>query len=135
VAYARACVLSGFLSLTEFGCAPGFEEALGAVVADLGRERADDALAARAAKASAELRHMMVSAPLQRFAPDLAVALARSGFELREVPLRNCMLRCLDAAALAARVGVAARSGETPNGFLARLLPADELVFWMADRF
>jgi GNAT superfamily N-acetyltransferase len=135
VAYARACVLSGFLNLMEFGCVPGFEDALAALVAGLGRERADDALAARAGKTSAELRHMMVSAPLQRFAPDLAVALAQAGFELREIPLRNCMLRCLDPAALAARVGVTARSGETPNGFLARLLPADELVFWTADRF
>jgi predicted N-acetyltransferase YhbS len=135
VAYARAAVLSGFLSLLELGCAPGFEAALAELVARLGRERADDVLAARAGKASAELRHAMVTAPVQRFAPDLAVALARAGFELRELPLRHCMLRCVDPAGLAARVGIRQRPDEAPNAFLARLLPAHELAFWTADRF
>jgi len=135
VAYARAALLSGVVSLMEFACAPGFESALAGLVARIASERADDPFAARAGRPSAELRRVLVSAPLQLFAPDLAVALASAGFEVRDLPLRNCMLRCLDAEALAARVGARPRPGEAPNAFLARLLPGQELTFWMADRF
>lgn len=135
VAYARAAVLSGVLNLMEFACTPGFEAALAGLVARIASERAVDPFAARAGKTSADVRRFLVSAPLQRFAPDLAVALVGAGFELREVPLRSCMLRCLDAAALAARVGVRPAPGEAPNAYLARLLPGDALAFWAADRF
>ena len=135
VAYARAAVLSTVLNLMEFACAPGFEAALAGLVVRIASERADDPFAARAGKPSSELRRFLVSAPLQRFAPDLALALSAAGFELRELPLRNCMLRCLDAAGLAARVGVRPAPGEAPNAYLARLLPGDELAFWAADRF
>jgi predicted N-acetyltransferase YhbS len=135
VAYARAAVLATVLNLMEFACAPGFEAALAGMVARIASERADDPFAARAGKPSAELRRVLVSAPLQRFAPDLALALSGAGFELRELPLRNCMLRCLDPTGLAARVGVRPAPGEAPNAYLARLLPGDELAFWATDRF
>jgi predicted N-acetyltransferase YhbS len=135
VAYARAALLSGVLNLTELGCAPGFEPALADLVARVASERADDPFAARAGRPSAELRRVLASAPVQSFAPDLAVALARAGFELRDLPLRHCMLRCLDAGGLGERVGARPRPGEGPNAFLARLLPGAELTFWAADRF
>jgi predicted N-acetyltransferase YhbS len=135
VAYARAALLSGVVNLMEFACSPGFESALAGLVARIASERAADPFAARAGRPSADLRRVLVSAPLHHFAPDLAVALARWGFELRDLPLRHCMLRCLDAESLAERVGVRPRPDEAPNAFLGRLLPGAELTFWMADRF
>lgn len=135
VAYARAALLSGVLALTEFACEPGCEPALVALVSRIAREREGDPFAARAGRPTGELRRVLASAPLQRFAPGLAAALAGAGFEVRDVPVRNVMLRCLDAGELGRRVGAAPRAGEAPNAFLARLLPGAELAFWTADRF
>jgi len=135
VAYARAALLSGVLTLLEHASEPGFEPALAALVARVLSPRAGDAFAARAGRPSEAFRGLAAAAPLQRFAPDLAVALGSAKIAVREVANKSCMLRCVDPDALAAAVGVARRAGETPNGFLARLLPAEELAFWPADRF
>lgn len=133
VAYARATLLYGFLTLMEFAAEPGFEPALAALVARVMTPRAADPWE-RAGRASAELRKLAVTVPLG-FAPDLAAALARSGITSRAAGDNKTMLRCLDAEALAARVGEKPRDGEDGNDFLARLLPADQFTFWPADRF
>jgi predicted N-acetyltransferase YhbS len=133
VAYARATVLYGFLHLLEFACAPGFEPALAALAARLMAPRSGDPFA-RPGRPSEALRRLALTIPL-RGAPDLAVALAAAGIEARDVESPNTMLRCLDADALAARIGERPRPGEEPNDFLARLLPPEDAVFWPADRF
>lgn len=133
VAYLRATLLYGFVTLMEFACDPGFEPALAGLALRVMTPRAGDPWE-RSGRASAELRKLAVSVPLG-FAPDLAAELARAGVAARAVGDNKTMLRCLDAPALAARVGERARPGEDPNDFLARLLPADQLTFWPADRF
>ena len=70
-----------------------------------------------------------------RAAPDLAAALAPAKIQPRDAGDTKTMLSCLDAAALAAHVGEHPRPGEAPNDFLARLLPPEDLTFWLADRF
>jgi hypothetical protein len=88
----------------------------------------------RCGRRSAELRRLAVTARL-RAAPDLAAALAPAKIQAREAGDTKTMLACLDTAALAAAVGELPRQAEAPNDFLARLLPPDDLTFWLADRF
>jgi hypothetical protein len=88
----------------------------------------------RSGRPTAELRSLAVTSRL-RSAPDLAAALAPAKIEAREAGDTKTMLACLDAAALAAQAGERPRAGETPNDFLARLLPPADLSFWLADRF
>jgi predicted N-acetyltransferase YhbS len=133
VAYARAIVLYRVLHVMEFGCSPGFEPALAALIARILTPREADPWE-RAGRPSEELRRVAATVSL-RGAPDLAAALARGGIEAREGGDSKTMLACLDAAQLAARVGERPRAGEAPNDFLARLLPAEEVLFWPADRF
>lgn len=133
VAYVRAALLYRVLQLTEFGCAPGFEPALAALVARIMTPRAADPWE-RAGRATAELRRVAVTVRL-RHAPDFAAALARAGIDAREGGDTKTMLACLDATALGAQLGERPRAGEDPNDLLARLLPGEDLVFWPADRF
>jgi predicted N-acetyltransferase YhbS len=133
VAYLRATLLYGFVTVMEFAAEPGFEPALAALAARVMTPRDADAWE-RAGRSSAELRKLAVSVPLG-FAPDLRAALARAGITSRSAGDSKTMLHCLDAAALAARVGERPRPGESANDFLARLLPAEEFTFWPADRF
>lgn len=133
VAYLRAVVLSGILVLSEFGSSPGFDEALAGAVRALLEPRDPDPLAT-GDKPSTELRRLASTVSLH-FAPDLAAALARSGVTLKEHDDPSCMLRCLDASALGARLGVPLRAAETPDDFLRRMLPPEDFTFWPADRF
>ncbi|MDH3687359.1 MAG: hypothetical protein OEP95_14095, partial [Myxococcales bacterium] len=133
VAYLRAVVLSGILVLSEFGSSPGFDEALAGAVRALLEPRDPDPLAT-GDKPSSELRRVASTVSLH-FAPDLAAALARNGVTLVEHDDPSCMLRCLDASALGARLGVPRRADESPDDFLRRMLPPDDFTFWPADRF
>jgi predicted N-acetyltransferase YhbS len=133
VAYARAVVLMGFLVVTEFGRRPGFEDPLAELFVRLQTPR-DVECFERALRPSAELRRLATTVGLH-FDPDLAVALGGRGFALTEHPDASCMLRCLDAPALARRVGLAHREGEHPNDLLSRVLPPGDFTFWTADRF
>lgn len=133
VAYLRATLLYGFVNLMEFASEPGFEPALASLAARVMTARQPDPWE-RAGRPSPELRRLAISVPLG-FAPDLAAALAQGGIRWRAAGDSKTMLCCLDAEALAARTGEPLRAGEAPNDFLARLLPADQLTFWPADRF
>jgi predicted N-acetyltransferase YhbS len=133
VAYARASLLYRVLHVMEFGCTPGFEPALAALIARVMTPRAADPWE-RAGRPSEELRRVAASVPLGHV-PDLAAALARGAIEARTGGDSKTMLACLDPLELAARVGERPRAGEAPNDFLARLLPPEEIVFWPADRF
>ena len=133
VAYARATLLHGFLAVTEFAAEPGFEPALAVLLAHIMTPRDGDPWE-RSGRPTAELRRLAVTARL-RAAPDLAAALAPAKIQPREAGDTQTMLSCLDAAALAAHVGEHPRPGEAPNDFLARLLPPEDLTFWLADRF
>jgi predicted N-acetyltransferase YhbS len=133
VAYARAALLHGILALTELAAEPGFEPALALLIAGIMTPRAGDPWE-RSGRPSAELRRLAVTARL-RSAPDLAAALAPAKIQSSEAGDTKTMLACLDAAALAAHAGERPRPGEAPIDLLARLLPPDELTFWLADRF
>lgn len=133
VAYLRATVLYGILCVTEFARAPGFEAALAELFARATEPRADDPWA-RAARPSRELRSVASVTDL-RFDPDLAVALAKRSLALHFHDDPSCMLRCLDADALARHLRVPRRDGEAEEAFLARALPPEEFSFWSADRF
>jgi predicted N-acetyltransferase YhbS len=133
VAYLRATLLYGFVTLMEFAAEPGFESALAALVARVMTPREADPWE-RSGRRSTELRKLAVTVPIG-FAPDLGAALARGGIASRTAGDSKTMLCCLDAAAVGARVGERPRAGEEPNEFLARLLPADSFTFWPADRF
>jgi predicted N-acetyltransferase YhbS len=133
VAYARATLHYGFVSLMEFGAEPGFEPALAALAARVLSPREADPWE-RSGRPTEELRRLAVTVRLGG-APDLAAALARAKLVAREAGDTKAMLRCLDPGALAARVGERPRPSEAPNDFLARLLPPADLTFWPADRF
>lgn len=133
VAYVRAALLHGVLALTEFAAEPGFEPALAVLVARIMTPREADPWE-RAGRPTAELRRLAVTARL-RAAPDLAAALAPAKIRPREAGDTSTMLSCLDPAALAAQLGERLRPGEGPNDFLARMLPPEDLTFWLADRF
>jgi GNAT superfamily N-acetyltransferase len=133
VAYLRAVVLSNVLVLSEFGSAPGFEEALAYAVRALMQPRDPDPMAT-GTKPSEELRRVASTVSLH-FAPDLAAELLRSGITLGEHANPSCMLRCLDAPALGARIGLTPREDEPPADFLRRALPPEDFTFWTADRF
>ena len=45
------------------------------------------------------------------------------------------MLRCIDAAVLARRLGVEPPEDGDPDSFLETVLPAERFAFWTADRF
>ena len=133
VAYLRAVVLSGILVLSEFACAPGFEGALASAVRASLEPHDSDPLAT-GGKPSGELRRVASTVSLH-FAPDLAAALLRNGIAMKEHDDPSCMLRCLDAEALAAHVGLPPRADEPSADLLRRVLPPEDLTFWTADRF
>lgn len=115
LAYARVAVLEGFPTLTEFGrCTEGtaaLADLLGAMI----HEHA----------ATGSLHHD----------PELERALESRGFDLHGGKHPFVMLRCIDAAALARRLGVAPPEGGDSEGFLESILPAERFGFWTADRF
>lgn len=132
-AYARAAVVSGFLSITEFAHAPGAEAELAVLFASLLTPRSNDPLALPDRPSDA-LRGAAATVSLDG-EPDLRAVLDAQGFALAGAHDPTLMLRCLDAEALETQAGTRRAPGETPSAFLGRVLPAESFSFWPADRF
>jgi GNAT superfamily N-acetyltransferase len=131
-AYARALVLEGFFMIGEWARRPDAAAALANLVVGLLAPRQADPLE-REGRPSTELRKLLV-APTP---PDAALyaALEKRGVEVKSFDERGAMLHCLDADALARRLGESRRSGEDPRAFLQRMIPSDRFCFWPSDRF
>ena len=114
-AYARATRLAGQRVLLEWGREPDAVDALADLVA-------------RLAGAGAFAPDLDWDAPL-------AAALAARGLARSEVTDPMGMWRCLDAAALARRLGHEPGPDEAPEELLQRALPARGALYWLADRF
>ena len=134
LAYARGCRLEGVYVLSEWARGPDAASvaALAELVAGLMQPRDPDPLAG-GDRSSAALRGLLVAPPARDHA--LVAALAARGVERRSFTGRDAMLCCLDADALARRIGVARGRSEPPEAFLTRVLPPERLSFWPADRF
>jgi GNAT superfamily N-acetyltransferase len=115
LAYARTAILEGFPILTEFGHRPGSVAALADLLAAMIDERA----------ATGNLH----------LDPKLERALEARGFRLHRGEDPTGMLRCIDAVALAERLGVEPPEGGDPDRLLEVVLPAESFCFWTADRF
>jgi len=115
LAYARATVLGGFPIITEFGRCNGGVAALADLLAAMVDEHA-------------------VAGNLH-LDPELERALDGRGLARKRVEDPTGMLRCIDAAALARRLGVEPPEDGDPDSFLETVLPAERFAFWTADRF
>lgn len=115
LAYARATVLEGFPVITEYGRRRGAAAALA------------DLLVAMV-EGYAVAGNLHLDAELQE-------ALAAAGLARQGVEDKSGMLRCLDAAKLAARLGLEGSAGADVWDLLQRGLPAERFGFWTADRF
>jgi GNAT superfamily N-acetyltransferase len=115
LAYARSTVLVGFPIVTEFG-------------------RSTRGAAALADLLAAMVERQAVAGNLH-LDPELERALDDRGLTRNRVEDPTGMLRCIDAAALAERLGVEAPGDGNPDGFLESVLPAERFAFWTADRF
>jgi hypothetical protein len=115
LAYARATILQGFPIVTEFGHRAGGVAALADLFAAMIDERS-------------------VAGNLH-LDPALERALDRRGLKRTRVEDPTNMLRCLDEAALARRLGVDPPGAGDPGSFLESVLPAESFGFWTADRF
>ena len=115
LAYARSTILQGFPILTEFG--HGADGA--AALADLLAAMVDG-------RAVAGNLHLD---------PELERALDDRGFARQKVEDPTGMLRCIDAGALAKRLGVEPPEAGDTDRFLEAVLPAESFGFWTADRF
>jgi predicted acetyltransferase len=115
LAYARATVLQGFPIITEFGYRAGGVAALADLLAGMIDEHA-------------------VAGNLH-LDPALERALDGRGLRRTRVEDPTGMLRCVDPAALARRLGVEPPEGGDPGSFLESVLPAENFGFWTADRF
>ena len=131
-AYVRSFVLEGFFMAGEWARRPDAVEELADLVAGLLEPRTPDPLE-RSDRPSAELRKLLV-APTPAD-DELYDALRARGVEVRSFDERGAMLQCLDAEALARRLGEPRRPGEGPAAFLRRLVPAERFCFWPSDRF
>ncbi len=127
----RAVVLYGVLTLTEYAHEPGAEPALARLLARLLEPRVDDPLARRAGVCG-DARAGLLAGPAEAD-PGLRAALAARGLELGAVEDGSAMLRCLDAPALARRLGEAPDTAA--EALLVRRLPPERFAFWPADRF
>ena len=134
MAYARAVAIAGFLVLSELGRGEAAQDAaaLAALVAECLTPREPDALAA-AERGSQAFRAFAVAGSLDD--PALEQALARLGIASSTIPDETPMLSCLDAPALARRLGEPLAHGEDSDAYLRRMLPPARFCFWMADRF
>jgi len=131
-AYVRSFVLEGFFMVGEWARRPDAVDDLADLVAGLLAPRADDPLE-RPERPSSELRKLLV-APTPPDAP-LYDALRARGVEVRSFEERGAMLQCLDAEALARRLGEPLRPGEDADAWLRRLVPPERFCFWPSDRF
>ncbi|UCE85814.1 MAG: GNAT family N-acetyltransferase [Deltaproteobacteria bacterium] len=131
-AYARATMLYGVLFLLEFGRAPDASDALADVVAHVMTPRTPDAFAPQG-KTSAAFRSLATGCWVED--PELARALDARGIAGVRLEDPGAMLRCLDAPALARRLGASARGADAAGDVLRRILPPERFVFWPSDRF
>lgn len=132
VAYVRAALIGGLLTVSELARRDDAASPLALLMARILAPRENDALAAEGLSS----RQLRSSALLPAFDDlPLTVAMEQRGIGSHPVDLRSIMLRCLDMPGLARRLDVSLFPGETPDEFLARILPRDSLVFWPADRF
>ena len=115
LAYARATVLEGFPVITEFGHGAGGIQALADLLAAMVGERA--------------------LAGNLHLDPELERALDERGLARHQVEDSTAMLCCIDAAALARRLGVEPPDPGDSESFLEEVLPAGGFGFWTADRF
>jgi GNAT superfamily N-acetyltransferase len=127
-AYLRAIRLNDTLVIAEFG--EREPDALALLVDALLRPRARDALAPPQ-RESAAFRSYAVLPLLAD--PPLAAALEARGISRQPVADPTPMLRCLDAAALARRLGLAPEADA--EALLRRALPPERFCYWPADRF
>lgn len=132
VAYARAALLEDVFQVTELGRSDRGSEALAALLADLMQARDPDPLTPPG-KSSRALRSFAILPAFDDI--NLTVALEQRGVASHPVEDPSAMLRCLDADALARRLGTTRFPGEEASQFLERILPLDGMVFWPADRF
>jgi GNAT superfamily N-acetyltransferase len=115
LAYARVAILEGFPIVTEFGRGSGGVAALADLLAAMIDEHA--------------------AAGNLHLDPELERALDTRGFSFHRGEDPTGMLRCIDAAALADRLGVEPPEGGDPGSLLEAVLPAESFGFWTADRF
>jgi len=115
LAYARVAILEGFPIVTEFGRGSGGVAALADLLAAMIDEHA--------------------AAGNLHLDPELERALGTRGFSLHRGEDPTGMLRCIDPAALAGRLGVEPPEGGAPGILLEAVLPAESFGFWTADRF
>jgi GNAT superfamily N-acetyltransferase len=115
LAYARATVLEGFPIVTEFGRGAGAVAALADLLAAM--------VGGHAAAGNLHLD------------PELERVLVGRGFRLHRGGDPTGMLRCIDAPALARRLGLAPPAAVEPGVWLETVLPAERFAFWSADRF
>lgn len=132
VAYIRATLLDDVFQVTELGRSDRGAEGLAELVIDLMGERESDPLAPPG-KSSRELRAFAILPSFDDI--PLTVALEERGVASHPVEDPTTMLRCIDADALAHRLGASRLPGEEAAQFIDRILPPDGLVFWPADRF
>ncbi len=132
VAYARAMVAESFLSVSEVGRAQDGAPELAGLIARVLTPREGDPLATPA-RTSEALRQRVAFRPPHD--PELDEALASFGVSARVVDDPTVKWRCLDAEALARRLGTPVRAGEAPADYLGRVFPPGASVFWPSDRF
>jgi len=131
VAHLRLARLYGKLVVTELSRADDAEP-LAALVEDQLRPREPDVLCDRGTS-SEEFRQAILLPSFDDL--PFTVSLEQRGISARVVDDPTNMLQCLDAEALAARLDVSLRTGETPMELLKRVMPPENFVFWPADRF
>lgn len=132
VAYVRAARISDTLCVTELGHSDDAPGAQARLIESLLQPRDPDPLAPPEGS-SDELRSALVLPTFDDLA--LTVDLEHRGVKLQAIEDTHTMLRCLDLAALAERLGVNLLPKEDGAAFLDRILPPDSLAFWPADRF
>ncbi|HVR30625.1 MAG TPA: GNAT family N-acetyltransferase, partial [Thermoanaerobaculia bacterium] len=134
-AYARATVLGGRRTVTEWAWEPDQERALAALLVRAGALSWERLLpVARGTIRRRRRRSTALRAPAVH-GDGLVQALRDSGLRLVRRPERGLMARCLDPAALAVRLGVERRRGENGSELLLRSVRAERLCCWLSDRF
>jgi hypothetical protein len=132
VAYARAAVIDEVLTVTEMGRFEDGAGALAKLVRSLLEPREGDPLAT-GGRSSEALRNFLLLPTFDDIG--LTVGLEHEGTTSHPMEDRRGLIRCLNLNALASRLDVDLLEDETPEAFMARILPPDGFVFWPADRF
>jgi len=130
LAYARAIRLNEALTIAEHGLRDA--DAMAALCEAILAPRAPDPLAP-AEKPSADFRSFAVLSV--GAAPALLSALERRSVVCSSIEDPTPMLRCLDAQALARRLGLPAAADASGDAVMRRAFPPDRFSYWLADRF